>query len=216
MSTPEHLPYNNFNTPLDTNQNQNAKYSVPIIMVNNPNEYNSDLLLNINSINEIPHNLISQPEPNKFIIKLYNPGCTILYYISLTIFILLALDSIISEYIFENIFVILLFFSLSLILGSYRNRTFTFILNETNIEVHKSDSCRNVTYFNANDIVKIKFIGNERFNNVYYYLVVEKSYTDVNLTINYGSMYYTQEEMRYFCYVVNKHIEKMKNRIVFI
>ena len=216
MSTPEDLPYNNFNTPLDTNQKQNAKYNVPIIMINNQNECKSDLLENINSINEIPHNIISQPEPNKFIITLKNPCAGVILCIFVTCFILIFLYSKLTESIIKHIGELFLFFSLSLTFNYYRKRTFTFILNETNIEVHKSDYCRNVTYFNANEIIKVKFIANERFKNIYYYLVVEKSYTDVNLTINYSSVYYTQEEMRYFCYVVNKHIEKMKNRIVFI
>ena len=220
MSTPEDLSYKNFNTPLtaiDTNQKQNTNYNVPIIMLNNPNDCKCDLLENINSINEIPHNIISQPEPNKFIIKLNNPCCVaVILYILVICFILTLLFSILSKRIFENILTLFCLFFLILTFHRYNKRTFTFILNETNIEVHKSDLCKNVTYFNANDIIKVKFIAKERFNNAYYYLVIEKNYTDINLTIDYGSVYYTQEEMRYFCYVINKHIEKMNNQILFI
>ena len=64
MSTPEDLSYKIYNTLLDTNEKRNTNYNVPIIMLNNPNDYTCDLLVNINSINEIPHNIISQPEPN--------------------------------------------------------------------------------------------------------------------------------------------------------
>ena len=126
------------------------------------------------------------------------------------------MNAILFESINNNIFSLSFLFFLSLSFNVYKKRTFTFILNETNIEVQKNDLCKNVTYFKANDIRKIKFEAKERFKNTYYYIVVEKNFTDVNLTINYGSIYYTQEEMRYFCDVINKHIDKMNNRILII
>ena len=211
MSTPEDLSYKIYNALLDTNEKRNTNYNVPIIMLNSPNDYTCDLLVNINSINEIPHNIISQPEPNKFIIKLNNPAISVLACFFSTIFTLTLLNAILFESINNNIFSLSFLFFLSLSFNVYKKRTFTFILNETNIEVQKNDLCKNVTYFKANDIRKIKFEAKERFKNTYYYIVVEKNFTDVNLTINYGSIYYTQEEMRYFCYIINNHIEKMKN-----
>jgi hypothetical protein len=216
MSTPEDLSYKIYNALLDTNEKRNTNYNVPIIMLNSPNDYTCDLLVNINSINEIPHNIISQPEPNKFIIKLNNPAISVLACFFSTIFTLTLLNAILFESINKNIFSLSFLFFLSLSFNVYKKRTFTFILNETNIEVQKNDLCKNVTYFKANDIRKIKFEAKERFKNTYYYIVVEKNFTDVNLTINYGSIYYTQEEMRYFCDVINKHIDKMNNRILFI
>ena len=216
MSTPEDLSYKIYNALLDTNEKRNTNYNVPIIMLNSPNDYTCDLLVNINSINEIPHNIISQPEPNKFIIKLNNPAISVLACFFSTIFTLTLLNAILFESINQNIFSLSFLFFLSLSFNVYKKRTFTFILNETNIEVQKNDLCKNVTYFKANDIRKIKFEAKERFKNTYYYIVVEKNFTDVNLTINYGSIYYTQEEMRYFCDVINKHIDKMNNRILFI
>ena len=216
MSTPEDLSYKIYNALLDTNEKRNTNYNVPIIMLNSPNDYTCDLLVNINSINEIPHNIISQPEPNKFIIKLNNPAISVLACFFSTIFTLTLLNAILFESINKNIFSLSFLFFLSLSFNVYKKRTFTFILNETNIEVQKNDLCKNVTYFKANDIKKIKFEAKERFKNTYYYIVVEKNFTDVNLTINYGSIYYTQEEMRYFCDVINKHIDKMNNRILFI
>lgn len=216
MSTPEDLSYKIYNALLDTNEKRNTNYNVPIIMLNSPNDYTCDLLVNINSINEIPHNIISQPEPNKFIIKLNNPAISVLACFFSTIFTLTLLNAILFESINNNIFSLSFLFFLSLSFNVYKKRTFTFILNETNIEVQKNDLCKNVTYFKANDIRKIKFEAKERFKNTYYYIVVEKNFTDVNLTINYGSIYYTQEEMRYFCDVINKHIDKMNNRILFI
>ena len=216
MSTPEDLSYKIYNALLDTNEKRNTNYNVPIIMLNSPNDYTCDLLVNINSINEIPHNIISQPEPNKFIIKLNNPAISVLACFFSTIFTLTLLNAILFESINKNIFSLSFLFFLSLSFNVYKKRTFTFILNETNIEVQKNDLCKNVTYFKANDIRKIKFEAKERFKNTYYYIVVEKNFTDVNLTINYGSIYYTQEEMRYFCDVINKHIDKMNNRILII
>ena len=76
MSTSQDLLNNNSYTPLMTNINQNENNNIPIIIVNNIKDPN--VFENINSINEIPHNIISQPESNKFIIKLYNSLLSVL------------------------------------------------------------------------------------------------------------------------------------------
>lgn len=93
----------------------------------------------------------------------------------------------------------------------YRYRTLTFILNEKNIQIEKNNLCKNISIYNSDEIKKIKFQIKERLNNSYYYLVIEDNYGEINISGYYGSSFFTQEEMRYFCYIINNHIEKMKN-----
>ena len=210
MSTSQDLLNNNSYTPLMTNINQNENNNIPIIIVNNIKDPN--VFENINSINEIPHNIISQPESNKFIIKLYNSLLSVLSYIAFTFVIFLCFYCYIIIIDKLRIIISLSFFlSIGLIMFYYRYRTLTFILNEKNIQIEKNNLCKNISIYNSDEIKKIKFHIKERLNNSYYYLVIEDNYGEINISGYYGSSFFTQEEMRYFCYIINNHIEKMKN-----
>ena len=226
-----YLPSQNTNTPYEKPLNsQQNQVIIPIqpypnISLNYPQK-NADIQAqpiynnqnqNLNDFSEIPHRGISHPDNNTFIIK-----AVCCYRFFPIIFFLIGLFFVLL-YIFTKKYnyVISAFFGLCMIICSLPLYCLmfskaTFILGPNTLTIKKKALCYQKTLiYNPGEIIKVDFnykfshgIGQDE-NDTHHYKFTAITNRGLVKILNFGNTYsaFTQEEIDFFLYIVNTHIQ---------
>ena len=167
---------------------------------------------NVKSLDQIPHYGITQIEQNKF--KVVSGGCC-MRIVFPVIFMIVGLGVMIGTISGQLIMLLIggIFFGAGFLILYCMNQTFFFILGENNIEVEtKTIFGTNSVVYNPGEITKVEFdtyvtYDAESRKMTNYRLTLHTIKGPVNL-INYATNVraFTDEEIRYFSYIMNNHI----------
>jgi hypothetical protein len=219
----EYQTYGNEN---NINQNFPPQYQTIVIQPGIPQYQNSipnnqqiyNPFQNVTSLKQIRHKGITQPEENKY--QISQVGCFFGICFPM-IFILVGLAISIAGIIIREIVMIPfgMVFSFAGFMACYcMNKKFSFILNENNVELEEKTICgKKSTIYNGDNIERIEFFYDIGYNegtrmNNYHLNIYTKNEGRINL-FNFGTNYenFTDQEMDYLVYVVNNHINHLKN-----
>ena len=209
-------------------QNSNDKESIqPQLAVNNDQIHGLILQPRIDfskytNINQLNHRHINQIDNNTFNIK---KDCCDKIYIILPLFAcsLGTISALTLGILIISTFLIIIgiiFFLLTFFLFFYMLRnsidSINFILGPNDITVEQIGCCKKIiTKYEPGQLINIKLISHFNYNcgNNYISYISFKAYIDgIPLEINYftetkSSQIYTPEEIGYFNYVINHHIQ---------
>ena len=227
-SNPSNTPQNDYpsqeqpyyapllNQDISPNKQQNA-------YLNNRNKYIPPVLdtqyQKYSNISQIPHKGISQPKPNTFYVS---TGCCLR--ITAIILFLIGAGLIVFPFIIKAAFITILpglFFLLMSLCWCFGVFNAYFIMGPNNLKViKKSMLWRKTMIYNPGELLEVNFSHKysydykKRSNNYSYGLSVNKSNgkTDFIFSIGSNSVMFTDEEIDYFLYHINTHIQtKMRN-----
>ena len=201
------ISIDNNNDIINRNQIDTISSKKDIQIINN--EYLETNLLNINSINEIEHYGVQQPERNKIEIH-YVSNCLFGLFLPL-ILLILGFCILIMGNLKDAKFLFLIFFCLVILaffLMFINDTIYTFVL-ENNYIVFKQ-TCRRSIIYKQGDIEKIEFYSSYDKNKIRKHLNYLALYTKEGKKeiINSRSCYlrFYTKETQYARYIINKHI----------
>ena len=218
--------YQTYGNEKNINQNFPPQYQTIVIQPGIPQYQNSipnnqpiyNPFQNVTSLKQIKHKGITLPEENKYHIS--KVGCSYRIFLP-TIIILTGIAVAIYGKFQGQIYLIPfgMIFSLSGFMACYcKNKEFSFILNENNIELEEKNICgKKSTIYNGDNIERIEFFYDIRRGRggkviTYHLNIYTKNEGRINI-FNFETTDedFTDEEMDYLVYVVNNHINHLKN-----